>query len=192
MTSSDTTMNTMTGPHVSKTPVPEPVTKSNLGALVAYKITPLDNDNWLAWKETIEDIFRVHKVIDHIDRTAKRPDTDNINALQAWEEAEDKAHMLLKINLKLSDVPHVTRARTTSVHEAWENLRTIHEMHTQVSTFINERNFLNMHMAESDNVTHHITEMRKLQSQLLLMGCDIPESKFKFALVTSLLKSWRT
>ena len=49
-----------------------------------------------------------------------------------------------------------------------------------------------MCMAEDDDVTHHITEMRKLQSQLLLMGNNIPESKFKFALVTLLPKSWRT
>ena len=194
MTGSDATMNLDTTPetHVQEITVSEPVTKSNLGALAAYKITPLEDDNWLAWKETIEDIFRVHKVIDHIEGTAKRPDGNDINALQAWEDAEDKAHMLLKINLKPSNVPHVTRARTTNVHEAWENLRTIHEMRTQVSTFINERNFLNMRMAEGDDVMHHITEMRKLQSQLLLMGSDIPESKFKFALVMSLPKSWRT
>jgi len=194
MTGSDATMNLDTTPetHVQEITVSEPVTKSNLGALAAYKITPLEDDNWLAWKETIEDIFRVHKVIDHIEGTAKRPDGNDINALQVWEDAEDKAHMLLKINLKPSNVPHVTRARTTNVHEAWENLRTIHEMRTQVSTFINERNFLNMRMAEGDDVMHHITEMRKLQSQLLLMGSDIPESKFKFALVTSLPKSWRT
>ena len=106
----------MTELHILETPVPELVFKSNLRALAAYKITPLDDDNWLAWKKTIKDIFHVWKVINHIDGTAKRPDADDINAVQVWKEAEDKAHMLLKINLKLSNIPHVTRARTMSVH----------------------------------------------------------------------------
>jgi hypothetical protein len=91
--------------HVGVTP--QSVDKVKLGNLTMYKITPLDAENWLTWKASMQEAFFLNEVKDHIDGKIDKPENDPV-ALKEWLHAESHAYMLLHMNLQPRDIPHVT------------------------------------------------------------------------------------
>jgi len=160
------------------------------GAVSTYKIDPLKEGNWLAWQNRMTRILKLQKVYGLIDGTVSKPDTDDPQAVEAWEEKDLVAQVLIKNNLSDKQMVHVYQDIITTMASMWQSLQTVHETRSESAIMAAKCTFYGMRAADDANILEHIAEMRKQYNKLIQKGCKISDKEFKFIIVMSLPASW--
>ncbi|CAG8742232.1 4094_t:CDS:1, partial [Acaulospora colombiana] len=161
-----------------------------------YKIELLDSTNWLAWKKKTEAVLRRRKLIQYIDGTRTRPVPAKVNEpdetekglIEAWEEKDQEAQDQILLTLGQDEMVHVDRA--TTAKEMWDALIMVKETGGK-GTIIDDLRELFRTTADDDtNIDEHLTDIRRLQSQLRRQNADIPDWIYTAIMLTSLPISW--
>ena len=160
------------------------------GAISTYKIDPLKEDNWLAWQNRMTSILKLQKVYGTVDGTVPKPDTNDPEAIAAWEDKDLVAQVLIKNNLSDEQMVHVDQDIITTAAGMWQSLRAVHETRSESAITAAKRTFYGMRAADDANIPEHIAEMRKQYNKLVQKGCKISDEEFKSVLVMSLPASW--
>jgi transposase InsO family protein len=161
----------------------------NMPSIGSNKVEKLTDDNWFTWREKIESLLHCYELFGHIDGTDPRPVND-ADEQRLWDREDYIARTLILINLQGDQITHMSRSK--NVHDAWNNLKTVHETRSQSSALLAKRTFYSMRAEDDGLITDHVTEMTKQRNELGNMGCEISEAEFKAVLVMSLPKSWTT
>ena len=75
-------------------PAPPVPTSNTIPASSFYRIKPLGQDNWLAWKCRIQAVLRERKLIGHIDGTISEPPRTDAG-YRVWKEDDEKTQTQL-------------------------------------------------------------------------------------------------
>jgi len=88
---------------------------------------PLDDTNWVVWRERIRCIFRLCNVEPYMYSWLKCPDpaTADLEVCDLWDTNDVYAQILITNNILKDQMVHVTRLNTA--FEIWQSLQAIHE-----------------------------------------------------------------
>ena len=160
------------------------------GAISTFKIDSLKEGNWLAWQNRMTSILKLQKVYGLVDGTVVKPDTNDPQAVEAWEEKDLVAQVLIKNNLSDEQMVHVDQDIITTAAGMWQSLRAVHETRSESAITAAKCTFYGMRAADDANIPEHIAEMRKQYNKLIQKGCKISDEEFKSVIVMSLPSSW--
>ena len=118
------------------------------------------------------------------------PVVENPNAKDSKDLAGKDDEALAHIGTAVADpiIPTILSAK--SAHDAWRKLEDIYEPKTVDNEADLLRAFWGKRMKEEDDVIPHITEMRRIASQLAGIGHVMSESTQAMAIMTSMPKSY--
>jgi len=160
------------------------------GLSTLYRIEPLKGPNWLSWKMKIETILDNKGLDSYIEGTKIRP-ADNsplADEKDKWDAEDKKTRTIITLLVHDTQVIHYVGAHTA--HDLWEQLKAMHEPHSQAGILTWHRKLYGTRAKESTDIRTHLTSMWEIYETLRVMGDKINDQEFKNALMTSLLKSW--
>jgi transposase InsO family protein len=161
-----------------------------------FKIEQLDATNWLAWKQRTLAILRERKLIQYVDGTKPMPipankaspTDDEKEAKEKWKEGDMSAQNQIILTIGKEEMVHTSRA--TTAKEMWDALSLIHEAKGGTSVISTLRLLFRTIAEEDTNIEEHLTDIRRLQDQLLTMQADIPDWIYGTIMLTSLPASY--
>jgi hypothetical protein len=159
-----------------------------------YKIEPLRDDNWVTWKIKIEAILDDRGLEGHIDGAKPKPvfaDTQHPTeqeraALEQWQMDDKKAQMTIKSSVHDTQAIHLSGASTA--RQLWEQLKAVKEPRGQILAW--RRKLYGTRAKKTTDIPTHLNTMRQIVETLHLMGDDISDREYKYALMQSLPRSW--
>ena len=153
---------------------------------------PLDDTNWVVWRELIRRIFHLCGVEPYVYGTFKRPDPDvDLAAFNIWDFNDVYAQILITNNISKSQMVHVTRLNTA--YEIWKSLEAIHETKDYQVAITIQRALFRKCASEDDDIIEHLGELKKQWERLnVLEDADfrITDIQFKTIIASSLPSSW--
>ena len=88
-------------------PAPPVPTSNTIPASSFYRIKPLGQDNWLAWKRRIQAVLRERKLIGHIDGTISEPPRTDAG-YRVWKEDDEKTQTQLELSMEDEELDNLT------------------------------------------------------------------------------------
>ena len=159
-----------------------------LGPLSSQKITPLNDDNWMAWKLRITELMKVWNVFGHATDEDKRPSENSPNEFKKWSQRERIATILIQNNIESEQMVHVSNC--LSVAEMWKSLKQVYETHSIQTAVELKRKLATMKASYNTDVRKYLTDMKKTRMRLEMMGRSVDDEDFKLTVVSSLPRSW--
>ncbi|GBE87024.1 hypothetical protein SCP_1002700 [Sparassis crispa] len=161
-----------------------------------FRIEQLRDDNWLPWKRRTMAILRERGVLKYVDGTSEKPKPANATTPTAgetavitkWVEGDQKAQTVIELLLSDSQMIHIADATTAA--EMWNQLKLVKEASGQLGIMAYRRKFYRTVATEGSDIAAHITELRRTQEQLHMMGSKVSDDEFRTILITSLPESW--
>src|SRR5271168_1544274 len=171
----------------------EQTTASGTGG---YRIELLGSNNWMPWKRRMLAILRDLNLEDYIEKestspVAKEPGnpTDVEKGLiKAWKTGDAKARTRIELAIGDAEIIHISGANTAK--EMWEQLTMVKESHGRLGILATRRALYRATAPDDFEMVDHISNLRKLQDELHLMGSIVPDEDFVMILITSLLEAW--
>jgi hypothetical protein len=114
-----------TGSSASAAPAPNIKRLEYLHSSITKMLEPLDDTNWVVWRERIRRLFLLSGAEPYVYGTLKRPDSATSPNLAIWITNDVYAQILITNNITMGQMVHVTRLNTA--HEIWRSLEAIHE-----------------------------------------------------------------
>src|SRR5277367_3151728 len=171
----------------------EQTTASGTGG---YRIELLGSKNWMPWKRRMLAILRDLNLEDYIEKestspVAKEPGnpTDVEKGLiKAWKTGDAKARTRIELAIGDAEMIHISGANTAK--EMWEQLKTVKESRGRLGVLATRRALYRASAADDFEMVDHISNLRKLQEELHLMGSIVSDEDFVMILITSLPEAW--
>jgi hypothetical protein len=86
---------------------------------------PLDDTNWVVWRECIRRIFELCSVEAYVYGALPKLDPLLAQSLANWKANDIYAQVLITMNINRDQMVHVSRLNMA--HEIWRSLESIHE-----------------------------------------------------------------
>src|SRR5277367_3060424 len=161
-----------------------------------YRIELLGSNNWMPWKRRMLAILRDLNLEDYIEKestspVAKEPGkpTDVEKGLiKAWKTGDAKARTRIELAIGDAEMIHISGANTAK--EMWEQLKTVKDSRGRLGVLATRRALYRATAADDFEMVNHISNLRKLQLELHLMGSIISDKDFVMILITSLPEAW--
>jgi hypothetical protein len=161
-----------------------------------YKVEPLDSTNWPTWKRKNKAILRKRKLTGYIDGTIlqpvpakpNEPDETEQGLIATWREKDLEAQDQIFLTLGVEETVHVEGAENAK--GMWDALLRVHEVGGKGVLINDLRELFRITADEDTNLEEHLTNVRKLQSQLRRQHADIPDWIYTTLMITSLPNSW--
>ncbi|GBE84071.1 hypothetical protein SCP_0600490 [Sparassis crispa] len=161
-----------------------------------FRIEQLRDDNWLPWKRRTMAILRERGVLKYVNETSEKlkpanattPTAGETAVITKWVEGDQKAQTVIELLLSDSQMIHIADATTAA--EMWNQLKLVKEASGQLGIMAYRRKFYRTVATEGSNIAAHITELRRTQEQLHMMGSKVSDDEFRAILITSLPESW--
>jgi hypothetical protein len=160
----------------------------NIGAVSTYKIEPLKEGNWVAWRSRMTTILKFQHAYGHVEGTTPKP-TDSEGA-EKWCHRDLLAQILITNNISDEQMVHVNQDSISTAAQMWQSLCAVHEVRGQSAITAAKRTFYGTRAADEVNIPEHIAKMCRQQNRLNQMGCQISDEEFKSVLVMSLPQLW--
>jgi len=154
---------------------------------------PLDDTNWVVWRERIRRIFRLCNVEPYVYGRLMRPDpaTTDSDACDLWDSNDVYAQILITNNISKDQMVHVTRLNTA--YEIWQSLQAIHETKDYQIAISIQRTLFRKCASDGDDIVEHLTQLKRDWERLnVLDDADfrITDIQFKTIIASSLPPSW--
>ena len=152
---------------------------------------PLNENNWMAWRERMKRILLLCGVEEYTRGKIKRP-TDSINESN-WVFNDNYAQAVILNNITSTEMVHV--GQCTTAHAVWESLEAIHESkgHQTIVSII--RNLFHTKAEEGSNISEHLAKLKEYWERINQINEDnfkISDTLFKIIISSSLPLSWDT
>src|SRR6266850_8520317 len=170
----------------------------NIGAgSMGIRIEPLKGqENWMPWKRRMLAIFCELELDEYIKEGAAQPSPliqevpteEDVQRILAWRKKDEKVRT--QIQLAVTDAVMIHLLSATTARDMWKQLCTIYESRGRLGIIAIKRTMYHMEAMEDFNMRIHISELRKKQEELHVMGCLIQGKEFISILILSLPESW--
>ena len=117
----------------------------------------------------------------------KRPD-DDVASAQRFDKRARKAHATIVLNLKDSQLLHVSSA--SSAREVWERLQDLYEAKGLANCLFLRRKLFTCQMIEGDTMIAHINKVKAMGEQLEAIGAGVSDDDLVMTLLSSLPESY--
>ncbi|SJL04875.1 uncharacterized protein ARMOST_08246 [Armillaria ostoyae] len=150
-----------------------------------FRIELLREDNWVPWKRRVTAILRERGLLKYAEGTerkpvpadAKAPTAEELEKVRKWEELDGKAQTQIELTLSDSQMIHIAGAITAADIGKLGILSYRRHLYRTVAD-------------ESTDIVEHVTEMRRTQEELEMLGSQVSDEDFLMLLITSLPESW--
>src|SRR5271154_4859471 len=161
-----------------------------------YRIELLRGNNWMPWKRCMLAILRDLNLEEYIEKDSTSPvaidpakPTDVEKGLiKTWEKGDAKARTRIELAIGDAEMIHISGANTAK--EMWEQLKTVKESRGCLGILATRRALYRATAADDFEMVDHISNLRKLQEELHLMGSIVSDEDFVMILITSLPEAW--
>ena len=161
-----------------------------------YRIELLGSNNWMPRKHQILPILRDLNLEEYIEKESASPiardptkPTDVEKGLiKAWKTGDAKARTRIELAIGDAEIIHISGANTAK--EMWEQLTMVKESHGRLGILATRRALYRATAPDDFEMVDHISNLRKLQDELHLMGSIVPDEDFMMILITSLPEAW--
>jgi hypothetical protein len=144
----------------------------NVHSSITKMKDPLDDSNWVVWRERIRRIFHLCGVEPYIYGKLKRPNPAVDQAtFDLWDYNDVYAQILITNNISKGQMVHVTRLNTA--HEIWKSLEAIHETKDYQIAITIQHALFRKCASEDDDIIEHLAELKKQNG---LMSWKTPTS----------------
>jgi len=155
---------------------------------------PLDDTNWMIWREHIRRIFSICGIDHYVYSKLERPDLAiDPEITTTWDINDMYAQIIITNNISKDQMVHVTRLDT--VHKIWKSLEAIHETRDYQIAIAIQCTLFRQCASDGDDITEHLTQLKRKWEQLnVLDDADfcISDIRFKTIIASSLPPSWDT
>jgi len=143
-----------------------------------------DGTKFNVWKSSMDILFAYKKVLKVVDGTEKKPEeTATPEAINAWEDKNDHARML--IMQAVSSTVMEDLADCTTAAEMWNKLRSLHQLKSAENIYMVTTDFYDYRMSKSDTIKTHINNIVQKASILKDLGQPLSDSQ----IITKILMS---
>ena len=161
------------------------------GSAITKLSEPLDELNWMAWRERMTRVLRLCGVEAYAQGKVDRP-TD-IKNVKNWEFNDNYAQVMIINNIASTEMVHVSQCTTAKA--MWESLEAVHESkgHQTIVSII--RNLFHTKASEDSNINEHLNQLKKYWERINQMNDEdfkISDILFKIIISSSLPLSWDT
>src|SRR5271163_624408 len=161
-----------------------------------YRIELLGGNNWMPWKRCMLAILRDLNLEEYIEQDSMSPTaidpakpTDVEKGLiKTWVKGDAKARTRIELAIGDAEMIHISGANTAK--EMWEQLKTVKESRGRLGILATRRALYRATAADDFEMVDHISNLRKLQEELHLMGSIVSDEDFVMILITSLPEAW--
>ena len=116
--------------------------------------------NWTGWAQAMALLFKLFSVQKYVLGEVPYPDLkDNQESAANWVYNDMFAQLLIMSNISVRE--HVHTNRCTSSHRMWLSLQSMHESKLHLILTMYLRTLMNTVAAEDDNITDHLTKLKK-------------------------------
>ena len=120
--------------------------------------------------------------------TTSPPDEKNEKEYKIWKKRDAKARTRIELAVGSSKMIHLLGAKMAMA--MWDQLRTVKESWGRLGILMACHALFRATASEDFNMTAHITDLKRKQEELHLMGSRIPDDDFVMILLTSLPERW--
>ncbi len=154
---------------------------------------PLDETNWVVWRERIRRIFALCGVAPYVFGTIPRPDpgTADPETVAAWDNNDVYAQILITNAISKDQMVHVSRLNTA--YDIWRSLEAIHETRDYQVAIAIQRGLFRQCATDDDDIVDHLTQLKKQWERLNVLDNEdfrITDIQFKTIIASSLPPSW--
>lgn len=161
-----------------------------------FRIELLREDNWVPWKRRVTAILRERGLLKYAEGVKTRPvpvdpkklTAEEMKGMQTWDETDGKAQTQIELTLSDSQMIHIAGANTAA--EMWKQLKLVKEARGKLGILSYRRRLYRTTADESTDIVEHVTEMRRIQEELGMLGSLVSDEDFLMLLITSLPESW--
>ena len=150
---------------------------------------PLDEHNWIVWRERMLPMLRLCGVAKYIAGTIPRP--KDPEQAQNWDFNDDYAKVLIQNNITQPQMIHTSQCTTASAK--WASLEAMHEPKGHQTTMAVLRSLLRTVASDDMNVVEHLNVLKANWERLNALGethLHISDIIFKVIISSSLPESW--
>jgi len=142
---------------------------------------PLDDTNWITWRERIRRIFHMCHVEPYVYGELKCPDpATDPELFDIWDANDVYAQILITNNISKEQMVHVTCLDTA--YDIWKSLEAMHETKDYQIAIAIQRNLFGLRASDGDDIVEHLTQLKKHWERLNVLDdahfC-IPDVLFK-------------
>jgi hypothetical protein len=117
-----------------------------------------------------------------------KPTVDEKKQMERWEELDGKAQTQIELTLSDSQMVHI--AGTKTVAEMWKQLRQVKERGGKLGILSHCRRLYHMVADDATDIAEHITELRRIQEELAILGSLVSDEDFLLLIISLLPESW--
>ena len=161
------------------------------GSAITKLSEPLNEDNWMAWRERMRRVLRLCGVEAYAEGKIGIP--EDTKSAQNWEFNDNYAQVMIINNISSTEMVHVSQCSTAKA--MWDNLEVVHESkgHQTIVSVI--RNLFHTKASEDSNISEHLNQLKKYWERINQMDDEdfkISDIFFKVIISSSLPLSWDT
>ena len=161
-----------------------------------YRIELLGANNWMPWKRRILAVLRDLNLEEYIEKDSApptaaepgRPTEYEKGVIKAWKTGDAKARTRIELAIGDAEMIHISGANMA--REMWEQLTMVKESRGRLGILATRRALYRATAADDFEMVDHISQLRKLQEELHLMGSVVSDEDFMMILITSLPEAW--
>jgi hypothetical protein len=176
--------------------MPSTTTAADTTPSSLFQIEQLNETNWVPWKRRVTAIFCEHGLLQIVEGTDKKPvaadpkmpTNDEKKKIERWEELEGKAQTQIELTLSDSQMVHIAGAKTAA--DMWLQLKQVKERGGKLGILLLRRRLYRTIADDATDIAVHVTEMRRIQEELAILGSLVSDEDFQLLIISSLPESW--
>ncbi|KAF7333956.1 hypothetical protein MSAN_02397600 [Mycena sanguinolenta] len=161
-----------------------------------FRIEQLNEANWVPWKRRVTAILRERGLLKIVEGTMQKPvaadpdkpTKDERKERECWEELDGKAQTQIELTLSDSQMVHIAGAKTAA--EMWSQLKQVKERGGKLGILSLRRRLYRTIADDTTDITVHVTELRRIQEELAILGSIVSDEDFLLLIISSLPESW--
>ena len=128
----------------------------------AFKIEPLTDKNWHAWKRRMLSMLRTYGVHDYVVGKKVRPESGTPDEMREWETNDGITQTLILMSVSDEQTIHFAQEEDTA-ENMWSALQRIHEKKGPQSRLAHMRALFTTRADDDTNIPIHLHKLRDLQ-----------------------------
>ena len=126
------------------------------GSAITKLSEPLDENNWMAWRERMKRILRLCGILAYAEGKVDKP--QDIKGATNWEFNDIYAQVMITNNITSTEMVHVSQCFTAKA--MWDNLEAVHESkgHQTIVSII--QNLFHTKAEEDSNISELLNQLK--------------------------------
>ena len=167
--------------------------KAREGSAITKLSEPLNESNWMAWRERMKKVLRLCDVEIYAEGKIAPPDASDSIGAKNWDFNDNYAQVMIINNISSNEMVHVSQCLTAKAMR--DNLEAVHESKGHQTIVLIIRNLFHTKADEDSNINDHLNQLKQYWERINQIDDSdfkISDILFKIIISSSLPLSWDT